>query len=102
MKYRLIDLIKEPQNLTLRRSTNNPNVPYKVVFIRLEPGFLYDKYTDDPVYVQSLRDWTVKLRNSTELERALKERNIPYSKKKGCACTGGVKLEFNGIEVIDE
>ena len=101
MKYGLVDLVKTPQNATLRKSSGNPRAPYKVVFVRLEPGFFYDKYSDDPIYVQSLKDWMVKLKNSSELERALKERHIPYSKKKGCACTGGVKLEFPGIEVIE-
>ena len=55
------------------------------------------------MYVQSLKDWSVTLRSTPELIEALKQRGIPYTTKKGCACSGGkLNVTFPGIEVVDE
>lgn len=102
MKYRLNSLIRAGQNVTLLRSTNNPRVPRKAVFLRLEPGYFYEEYTDDPLFVQSLKNWKVTVARTDAAEKALVEAGIPYEKRKGCRCTGGIKLVFPGIEVFDE
>lgn len=102
MKYRLNELVKAAQNVTLIKNSGNPRAPRKAVFLRLEPGYFYDKYADDPMFVESLRNWKITVRYSKEIEAALNERGIPFEKRKGCACTGGVKIMFPGIEVVEE
>lgn len=99
MKYRLNDLVKTRQNVTLYRS--NGTKPRKAVFLRMEPGFFYDQYTDDPVFVESLRNWKITVARTEATEQELTKRGIPFQKKKGCPCTGGVKLVFPGIEVVE-
>lgn len=98
MKYRLSELVTKRQNVALHRKTGNNVRP---VFLRLEPGVFYDEYTDDPVFVQSLKDYKITVAGSAETERLLKEREIPYVRKKACPCVGGFKLTFQGIEVVE-
>lgn len=102
MKYRLVDLIQSPQNLTLQRWANPKRSLRKTEFLKLEPGYWYDKYADDELFLASLKNWTVKVRWTQSLEDALKERGIQYQKKKGCSCSGGkMNLLFKGIEVAE-
>ena len=102
MKYRLVDLITSAQNLTLQRWANSAKSQRKTEFIRLEPGYFYDKYVDDDLFVNSLKSWTVKVRYSDALEQELKKRGISYQKKKGCSCSGGkINLLFKGVEVVE-
>ncbi len=102
MKYRLVDLIRTSQNLTLQRWANPKRSLRKTEFLKLEPGYWYDKYADDELFVESLKNWTVKVRWTQGLEDALKERGISYQKKKGCSCSGGkMNLLFKGIEVAE-
>lgn len=98
MKYRLSELVTKRQNVALHRKVGNNVRP---VFLRLEPGVFYDEYTDDPVFVQSLKDYKITVAGSAETERLLKEREIPYVRKKACPCVGGFKLTFQGIEVVE-
>lgn len=98
MKYRLSELVTKKQNVALHRKAGNNVRP---VFLRLEPGVFYDEYTDDPVFVQSLKDYKITVAGSAETERLLKEREIPYVRKKACPCVGGFKLTFQGIEVVE-
>lgn len=103
MRYRLNELISVSQRLTLARWANPQKTKTRAEFIRLEPGYFYDQYADDDLYVKSLKEWTVSLRSTPELIKALKERGIPYKEKKGCACSGGkMNVTFPGIEVVDE
>lgn len=102
MKYRLNDLISVSQRLTLLRWANPQKTVTKAEFIKLEPGFFYNKFADDELFVQSLRDWKVTLRSTPELLEALTARGIPYTTKKGCACSGGrLNVTFPGIEVVE-
>lgn len=72
------------------------------MFIKLEPGFYYDQYADDELFVQSLRNWEITLRSSDSLIQKLKENGISYRTKRGCACTGGhMNVIFKGIEVVE-
>lgn len=98
MKYRLSELVTKKQNVALHRKVGSNVRP---VFLRLEPGVFYDEYTDDPVFVQSLKDYKITVAGSAETERLLKEREIPYVRKKACPCVGGFKLTFQGIEVVE-
>ena len=102
MKYRLNPLISVSQRLTLARWANPQKTQTKVEFVRLEPGYFYDRYADDELYVQSLRDWKVTIRSTPEIIAALEARGIPYTQKKGCACSGGkMNVTFPGIEVTE-
>lgn len=102
MKYRLNPLISVSQRLTLRRWANPQKTKVKVEFIKLEPGFFYDQWTDDELFVQSLKDWEVTLRSSDAIVNALKESGTPYRLKKGCSCSGGkMNVIFKGIEVVE-
>lgn len=102
MKYRLNDLISVSQRLTLVRWANPQKTATKAEYVRLEPGFWYDEYADDELYVRSLKEWKVTLRMTPELKQALDERAVPYTTKKGCACGGGkLNVTFPGIEVVE-
>ena len=102
MKYRLNPLISVSQRLTLQRWANPQKTKIKAEFVKLEPGYYYDKYADDDLYLKSLRNWEVVLRSSDKLINALKEMDIPYRMKKGCSCSGGhMNVIFKGIEVVE-
>ena len=102
MKYRLNPLISVSQRLTLRRWANPQKTKIKAKFIKLEPGYFYDQYADDDLFVQSLKEWEVTLRSSDHIIAALKEAGIPYQMKKGCSCSGGkMNVIFKGIEVVE-
>ncbi len=102
MKYRLNDLISVSQRLTLVRWANPQKTQTKVEFVKLEPGFFYDQYADDELYLQSLKDWKVTIRSTPQIIAALESRGIPYTQKKGCACNGGkLNVTFPGIEVVE-
>lgn len=102
MKYRLRNVISVSQRLTLVRWANPQKSKTKTEFIRLNPGFWYDKYADDELFIQSLKDWKVTLRSSPELIASLKAEGISYTQKKGCACSGGkMNVTFPGIEVAE-
>lgn len=102
MKYRLNDLISVSQRLTLVRWANPQKTQTKAEFVKLEPGYYYDQYADDELYVQSLREWKVTIRSTPEVIAALEKHGIPYTQKKGCSCSGGkMNVTFPGIEVVD-
>ena len=102
MKYRLNPLIRTSQRLTLQRWANPQRTKIKAEFIKLEPGYFYDTYADDDLFVQSLRNWEVTLRSSDEIINALKAAGVSYRTKRGCACTGGhMNVIFKGIEVVE-
>lgn len=102
MKYRLNPLIRTSQRLTLQRWANPQRTKIKAEFIKLEPGYFYDTYADDELFVQSLRNWEITLRLTPQLEQALKERGVSYKTRRGCACTGGhMNVIFKGIEVVE-
>lgn len=102
MKYRLRSVISVSQRLTLVRWANPQKTQTRTEFIRLEPGYWYDQYADDELFIQSLKQWKVTLRSSPELISALKEEGVSYTQKKGCACSGGhMNVTFNGIEVAE-
>lgn len=102
MKYRLNPLVSVSQRLTLRRWANPQKTKVKAEFIKLEPGYFYDQWTDDDLFVQSLKEWEVTLRSTDRLIAALKEADIPYRLKKGCSCSGGKwNVIFKGIEVVE-
>lgn len=102
MKYRLRSVINVSQRLTLVRWANPQKTHTKTEFVRLEPGYWYDKFADDELFIQSLRDWKVSLRSNPELIAKLEADGIPYKQKKGCACSGGrMNVTFPGIEVVE-
>lgn len=98
MKYGLIPEIKVKQTVKAERQTNRGKTP---VFLQLEPGFFYDQYSDDDLFRETVTQWEASIRWTAELEKALKERGIPYHKKKGCSCSGGkLYLKFPGVEFV--
>lgn len=100
MKYRLVDVITAPQNLTLQRWADSSKTRRKAEFLRLEPGFYYDQYTDDDLFLKSLQNVTVKMPKTDELIAKLNASHIPYTLKRGCSCTGGkLNVIFNAVEV---
>lgn len=102
MKYRLNPLVSVSQRLTLRRWANPQKTKVKVEFVKLEPGFFYDQWADDDLYVKSLEEWEVTLRSNDNIINALKESGTPYRLKKGCQCSGGHwNVTFKGIEVVE-
>lgn len=102
MKYRLNPLISVSQRLTLQKWANPQKTQIKAVFIKLEPGFYYDQYADDELFIQSLRNWEITLRSNDKLLAELREKGIDYRTKRGCACTGGhLNVIFKGIEVVE-
>lgn len=102
MKYRLNPLVSVSQRLTLQRYLNPQKTKIKAEFIKLEPGYFYDKYADDELFVKGLKEWKVEVRSTDAIINALKEQGIPYTTRRGCPCTGGkLMVKFPGIEVVE-
>ena len=102
MKYRLCEAVTTPQNLTLQRWADSSHTRRKAEFVRLEPGFYYDQWADDDLFVKSLKTVTIKLLKTDAIVSRLKELGIPYTEKKGCSCSGGkINVIFNAVEVVE-
>ncbi|MEE0897600.1 MAG: hypothetical protein U0L88_08235 [Acutalibacteraceae bacterium] len=69
-------------------------------YIRLAPNTVYK--TDDEAMLNFFRQYTQKVRYTAEIERALKENNVPYDVEYCRSCGGKIKkISYHPIEVLD-
>lgn len=68
-------------------------------YIRIAPKEIYE--TDDELLVDYLTNYKRKVRYNAELERALKQSNVPYEIEMCRSCGGRVKkISYRPIEVV--
>ena len=79
---------------------NKPVVTYSN-YINLVPGKTYE--TDDEAMLSFFRAYRRKVRYNAEIERALKECNVPYDIEYCRSCGGKIrKISYQVVEVLDE
>lgn len=67
-------------------------------YIKLVPGKIYT--TDDKAMLKFFKSYKRKVRYNTEIERALKENNVPYEIEFCRSCGGKVKkIKYQVVEV---
>ena len=70
-------------------------------YINLVPGKTYE--TDDEAMLSFFRAYRRKVRYNAELERALKQHNVPYEIESCRSCGGRIKkISYQIVEVLDE
>lgn len=69
-------------------------------YIRLVPDKVYE--TDDEAMLNFFRNYKRKVRYNAEVERALKENNVPYEIELCRSCGGKIKkISYRPVEVIE-
>ena len=69
-------------------------------YIRLAPNTVYE--TDDDAMLNFFRGYKRKVRYNAELERALKEHNVPYDIEYCKSCGGKIKkISYRVVEVME-
>ena len=69
-------------------------------YINLVPGVVYK--TDDEAMLNFFRNYKRKVRYNSEIERALKENNVPYEIEMCRSCGGKIKkISYRPVEVIE-
>lgn len=77
-----------------------PKVTYSN-YMKLVPGKVYE--TDDQAMLGFFKKYRRKVRYNAELERALKEHNVPYEVEMCRSCGGRIKkISYQVVEVFDE
>lgn len=67
-------------------------------YVRLAPNTEYKD--DDEAFLNFLREYKVKVRYNAEIERALKDNNVPYEVEYCKSCGGKVKkISYHPVEV---
>lgn len=68
-------------------------------YINLVPGVIYK--TDDEAMLNFFKNYKRKVRYNAELERALKQNNVPYEVEFCRSCGGKVKkISYHPVEVL--
>ena len=68
-------------------------------YINLVPGVVYE--TDDEAMLNFFRNYKRKVRYNAEIERALKQHNVPYEVEFCRSCGGKVKkISYHPVEVL--
>lgn len=102
-KYRLNKA--ERLSVTINNVAKTKNINGKDIitysnYIRLAPGGTYQ--TDDEAMIAFFKAYKRKVRYNAELERALKENNVPYEIEFCKSCGGKVKkISYGVVEVLD-
>lgn len=69
-------------------------------YINLVPGVVYK--TDDEAMLNFFRNYKRKVRYNSEIERALKENNVPYEIEMCRSCGGKIKkISYRPVEVME-
>ena len=69
-------------------------------YIRLAPNTVYK--TDDEAMLNFFRNYRRKVRYTAEIERALKDNNVPYEIEFCRSCGGKIKkISYRLVEVLD-
>lgn len=101
-KYRLNNAEKVRiliNNVAKTKKINGREVVTYSNYINLVPGKIYE--TDDEAMLNFFRNYKRKVRYNTELERALKQNNVPYEIEFCRSCGGKVKkISYHPVEVL--
>lgn len=69
-------------------------------YINLVPGVVYK--TDDEAMLNFFRNYKRKVRYNAEIERALKQNDVPYEIEMCRSCGGRIKkISYRPVEVIE-
>ena len=101
-KYRLNNAEKVRiliNNVAKTKKINGREIVTYSNYINLVPGKIYE--TDDEAMLNFFRNYKRKVRYNTELERALKQNNVPYEIEFCRSCGGKVKkISYHPVEVL--
>lgn len=87
-------------NVAVTKEINGKKVVTYSNYIRLAPGKIYK--TDDEAMLNFFRAYKRKVRYNAELEKALKENNVPYELEMCRSCGGKVKkISYHMVEVME-
>lgn len=103
-KYKLNDAEKVQvtiNNVAKTKEMNGKPIVTYSNYIRLAPGVIYE--TDDEAMLNFFKTYKRKVRYNAELEKALKENNVPYDIEFCRSCGGKVKkISYKVVEVMED
>lgn len=101
-KYRLNSAEKVQvtiNNVAKTKVINGKSIVTYSNYIRLVPNVIYE--TDDEAMLNFFANYKRKVRYNAELERALKQNNVPYEIEMCRSCGGKVKkISYRVVEVL--
>lgn len=87
-------------NVAKTKVINGKSIVTYSNYINLVPGVVYK--TDDEAMLNFFRNYKRKVRYNAEVERALKENNVPYEIELCRSCGGKIKkISYRPVEVIE-
>ena len=87
-------------NVAKTKVINGKSIVTYSNYINLVPGVVYK--TDDESMLNFFRNYKRKVRYNAEVERALKENNVPYEIELCRSCGGKIKkISYRPVEVIE-
>ena len=87
-------------NVAKTKIINGKSIVTYSNYIRLAPNTVYK--TDDEAMLNFFRAYKRKVRYTAEIERALKENNVPYEIELCRSCGGKIKkISYRVVEVLD-
>ena len=87
-------------NVAKTKVINGKSIVTYSNYINLVPGVVYK--TDDEAMLNFFRNYKRKVRYNAEVERALKENNVPYEIEMCRSCGGKIKkISYNPVEVME-
>ena len=87
-------------NVAKTKDINGKSIVTYSNYIRLAPNTVYK--TDDEAMLNFFRAYKRKVRYTAEIERALKENNVPYEIEMCRSCGGKIKkISYRVVEVLD-
>ena len=87
-------------NVAKTKQINGKDIITYSNYIRLVPDKVYD--TNDEAMLNFFRNYKRKVRYNSELERALKQNNVPYEIEWCKVCSGRVqKISYRVVEVME-
>lgn len=86
-------------NVAKTKIINGKSVVTYSNYIRLAPNTVYK--TDDEAMLNFFRNYKRKVRYNAEIERALKQNNVPYEIEYCKSCGGRIKkISYRPVEVM--
>lgn len=87
-------------NVAKTKVINGKSIVTYSNYIRLAPNTVYK--TDDDAMLNFFRNYKRKVRYTADIERALKQNNVPYEIEFCRSCGGKVKkISYRVVEVLD-
>lgn len=101
-KYRLNSAEKVQvtiNNVAKTKKINGKEIVTYSNYIRLVPGVIYE--TDDEAMLNFFKNYKRKVRYNADIERALKNHNVPYEVEYCKSCGGKIKkISYKVVEVL--